>query len=118
RQSILSFLSSTASGYGINARRRASSFVMLPPDKHQASHRGSRASSGRGRSSTFSATAERDKENQRAAYATATFGKNRWTKQHQVTEQYDEETESDDDDEGKEQEYYVRWSSRRRRRRR
>ncbi|KAG8919521.1 hypothetical protein FRC00_011231, partial [Tulasnella sp. 408] len=107
RQSILSFLSSTASSYGTNARRRASSLVMLPPENHHASHRGSRASSGRGRSSTFSATAERDKENQGAAYATATFGKNGRTKQHQVTEQYDEDTESDDDDEGEEQEYYV-----------
>ncbi|KAG9020281.1 hypothetical protein FS837_008372, partial [Tulasnella sp. UAMH 9824] len=83
RQSILSFLSSTASSYGTNARRRASSLVMLPPDNHHASHRGSRASSGRGRSSTFSATAERDKENQGPAYATATFGKNGRTKQHQ-----------------------------------
>ncbi|KAG8897903.1 hypothetical protein FRC01_011116, partial [Tulasnella sp. 417] len=108
RQSVLSFLSSTASSYGTNARRRASSLVMLPPDNHHPSHRGSRASSGRGRSSTFSAAAERDKENHGAAYATATFGKNGRTKQHQVTEHYDEDTEeSDDEDEGEEQEYFV-----------
>ncbi|KAG8975622.1 hypothetical protein FRC05_005415 [Tulasnella sp. 425] len=107
RQSVLSFLSSTASSYGTNARRRASSLIMLPVDNHHSSHRSSRVSSGRGRSSTFSAAAERDKENH-GGYPSATFGKNGRTKQHQVTEQYDEDTEeSDDDDEGEEQEYYV-----------
>ncbi|KAG9008326.1 hypothetical protein FRB90_008989, partial [Tulasnella sp. 427] len=119
RQSVLSFLSSTASSYGTNARRRASSLVMLPLDgghqQQHPSHRGSRASSGRQRSSTFSGGADKENHNQNqnhrgSGYASATFGKNahpRTKLHHQVDEHYDEGTESDEEDEEEEQEYYV-----------